>query len=67
MEDYHKKTLSIIEELQLSSRQVAEAIGKSTSVVSKKKKKENYNQFLSEDFEKLKNFYLQKLEKIKSI
>ncbi|MFB9121009.1 hypothetical protein ACFFUE_07380 [Bergeyella porcorum] len=65
--DTHKKTLAIIEELQLSARQVAEAIGKTTSVVSKKKKKENYNQFLPEDFEKLKNFYLQKLEKIKSI
>ncbi|WP_394265440.1 hypothetical protein [Bergeyella zoohelcum] len=63
----HEKTLFIIEELQLSARQVAEAIEKSTSVVSKKKKRESYNQFLQEDFEKLKRFFLLKLEKIRNL
>ncbi|CEN53394.1 hypothetical protein [Capnocytophaga canis] len=63
----HEKTLIIIKELELSARQVAVAIGKTGSAVAKKQNQENGNKFLSEDFEKLKSFYIKKLEKIKTL
>lgn len=63
----HEKTLMIINELELSARQVAVAIGKTGSAVAKKQNQENGNKFLPEDFEKLKSFYIKKLEKIKTL
>lgn len=63
----HEKTLMIINELELSARQVAVAIGKTGSAVAKKQKQNGSNMFLPEDFEKLKSFYVKKLEKIKKI
>ncbi|MFJ1424894.1 hypothetical protein ACILFS_01085 [Capnocytophaga canimorsus] len=63
----HEKTLIIIKELELSARQIAVAIGKTGSAVAKKQNQENGNKFLSEDFEKLKSFYIKKLEKIKTL
>ena len=65
--DYQKKTIFIIKELELSARQVAFAIGKSTSVVSDKINQVKSNRFLQEDFERLHKFYVKKLEKIKKI
>ena len=62
--DYQKKTMFIINELELSARQVGFAIGKSGSVVSDKKNQIKSNKFLQEDFERLQKFYIKKLEKI---
>ncbi|MDO5104475.1 hypothetical protein [Capnocytophaga sp.] len=63
----HEKTLFIINELELSARQVAVAIGKTGSAIVKKQKRVNYNCFLEDDFQKLKSFYVKKLEKIKNL
>ncbi|WP_312398183.1 hypothetical protein [Chryseobacterium sp.] len=61
------KALKIIEELQLSARQVAEAIGKSADTASDKIKQRKYNKFSDEDFDKLKSFYVEKLKTIKAL
>jgi len=60
-----EKCLFIIKELELSARQVAEAIGIKGISASKKMKNENYNIFSEDDFIKLKEFYVKKLEIIK--
>lgn len=59
-----EKCLFIIKELELSARQVAAAIGKSGSVVSDKIKNIKYNKFDEQDFEKLRDFYVKKMNKI---
>lgn len=60
-----EKCLFIINELELSARQVGEAIGIKGISASKKMKGENYNVFDEDDFTKLKACYVKKLEKIK--
>lgn len=61
------KCLFIIKELELSARQVATVIGKKQQTVSDKIKNRNFNKFLDADFEKLQSFYIEKLEKIKTL
>ncbi len=62
-----EKVLYIIELLELSDRQVADAIGVKYSSVSHKRRNIKYNKFTISDLRKLKECYLDKLRKIESI
>lgn len=59
-----EKCIFIIKEFQLSARQVGEAIGVSGSAASAKIKNENYNKFDEKDLENLRNFFVEKINKI---
>ena len=61
------KCLFIIKLFELSDRQVAQAIGSATKTANSKRKNDNYNKFLDEDYQNLKSHYLEKSEKIKHI
>lgn len=62
-----EKALYIIELLELSDRQVADAIGVKYSSISHKRRNIKYNKFTVSDLRKLKECYLDKLRKIESI
>lgn len=62
-----EKVLYIIELLELSDRQVSEAISKAISTVTHKRAQIGRNKFTDEDLQKLKNYYINTLDKIKSI
>jgi hypothetical protein len=62
-----EKALYIIELLELSDRQVADAIGVKYSSVSHKRRNIKYNKFTISDLRRLKECYLDKLRKIESI
>ena len=62
-----EKVLYIIELLELSDRQVADAIGVKYSSVSHKRRNIKYNKFTISDLRNLKECYLDKLRKIESI
>ena len=62
-----EKVLYIIELLELSDRQVADAIGVKYSSVSHKRRNIKYNKFTISDLRNHKECYLDKLRKIESI
>lgn len=62
-----EKVLYIIELLELSDRQVADAIGVKYSSVSHKRRNIKYNKFTISDLRKLKECYVDKLRKVESI
>ena len=62
-----EKVLYIIELLELSDRQVSEAIGKAISTVTHKRAQIGRNKFTDEDLLNLKNYYIEKLKKIKEL
>lgn len=62
-----EKVLYIIDLLELSDRQVGEAIDKKKSTVSHKRLNIGFNKFKEEDFKKLREFYIDKLDKIKQL
>lgn len=62
-----EKVLYIIELLELSDRQVAAAIGKALSTTTHKRLQLGRNKFTDEDLLNLKNYYIEKLKKIKEL
>lgn len=62
-----EKVLYIIELLELSDRQVSEAIGKALSTTTHKRLQLGRNKFTDEDLLNLKNYYIEKLKKIKEL
>lgn len=62
-----EKVLYIIELLELSDRQVAAAIGKAISTTTHKRLQLGRNKFTDEDLLNLKNYYIEKLKKIKEL
>ena len=62
-----EKVLYIIELLELSDRQVSEAIGKAISTVTHKRAQIGRNKFTDEDLQNLKNYYLEKLKQIENV
>lgn len=61
------KVLYIIELLELSDRQVSAAIGKAISTTTHKRLQLGRNKFTDEDLLNLKNYYIEKLKKIKEL
>lgn len=62
-----EKVLYIIELLELSDRQVSVVIGKAISTVTHKRTQIGRNKFTDEDLQKLKDYYIETLNKIKSV
>lgn len=62
-----EKVLYIIELLELSDRQVSEAIGKAISTTTHKRLQLGRNKFTDEDLLNLKNYYIERLKKIKEL
>jgi hypothetical protein len=62
-----EKVLYIIELLELSDRQVSAAIGKAISTTTHKRLQLGRNKFTDEDLLNLKNYYIEKLKKIKEL
>lgn len=62
-----EKVLFIINLLELSDRQVGEAINKSSSTVTHKRLKIGSNKFSEIDFKRLKDNCLEKLNKIQEL
>ena len=62
-----EKVLYIIELLELSDRQVSEAIGKAISTVTHKRAQIGRNKFTDEDLQKLKDYYIEKLRQIENV
>lgn len=62
-----EKVLYIIELLELSDRQVSEAIGKAISTVTHKRAQIGRNKFTDEDLQNLKNYYIEKLKQIENV
>lgn len=62
-----EKVLYIIELLELSDRQVAAAIGKALSTTTHKRLQLGRNKFTDEDLLNLKNYYIERLKKIKEL
>ena len=66
-----EKCIYIINELELSTKQAAYAIGVSITAIVNKKKMINRNEFSEKDFEKLKTYFIKdfelKLEKLRQL
>nr|DAK11345.1 MAG TPA: hypothetical protein [Caudoviricetes sp.]DAS88835.1 MAG TPA: hypothetical protein [Caudoviricetes sp.] len=62
-----EKVLYIIELLELSDRQVAAAIGKALSTTTHKRLQLGRNKFTDEDLLNLKNYYIERLKRIKEL
>lgn len=62
-----EKVLYIIELLELSDRQVSDAIGKAISTTTHKRLQLGRNKFTDEDLQNLKAYYIEKLREIEKI
>ena len=62
-----EKVLYIIELLELSDRQVSAAIGKAISTTTHKRLQLGRNKFTDVDLLNLKNYYIERLKKIKEL
>lgn len=60
----HEKAVHIIELFGIKPKKVAEIIGKSQSVVYDKLRGSDYNKFLDEQLEMLREFIIQNAKKI---
>lgn len=63
----HDKVIYIIQQLELSDSKVARAIQKSTSAATHKRMRLRDNKFTEEDFQRIHDFYLEKLKKIEML
>ena len=63
----HDKVIYIIHQLELSDSKVARAIQKSTSAATHKRMRLRDNKFTDEDFQRIRDFYLEKLRNIEKL
>lgn len=63
----HEKVIYIIQQLELSDSKVARAIQKSVSTASHKRLRLRDNKFTEEDYQRIRDFYLEKLRKIEML
>ncbi|GJH39868.1 hypothetical protein RCZ04_04180 [Capnocytophaga sp. HP1101] len=63
----HDKTIYIIQQLELSDSKVARAIQKSVSAATHKRLRLRDNKFTEVDYQRIKDFYLEKLRKIEKL
>ena len=63
----HDKVIYIIQQLELSDSKVARAIQKSTSAATHKRMKLRDNKFTEEDFQRIRDFYIEKLRDIEKL
>jgi len=63
----HDKVMYIIQQLELSDSKVARAIQKSTSAATHKRMRLRDNKFTEEDFQRIHDFYLEKLRNIERL
>ena len=63
----HDKVIYIIQQLELSDSKVARAIQKSTSAATHKRMKLRDNKFTEEDFQRIHDFYIEKLRNIENL
>ena len=63
----HDKVMYIIQQLELSDSKVARAIQKSTSAATHKRMKLRDNKFTEEDYQRICDFYLEKLRNIEKL
>ena len=63
----HEKVIYIIQLLELSDSKVARAIQKSTSAATHKRMRLRDNKFTDEDYQNIKDFYLDKLRNIENL
>ena len=54
--DYHKKTIELIETLEIKPKKIAEILGKSTSLIYSKMKSYKYHKFNEIDFELISDY-----------
>lgn len=63
----HEKVIYIIQQLELSDSKVARAIQKSVSSATHKRMRLRDNKFTEEDFQRIHDFYLEKLRNIEKL
>ena len=63
----HEKVIYIIQQLELSDSKVARAIQKRVSTASHKRLRLRDNKFTEEDYQRIRDFYLEKLRKIEML
>ena len=63
----HDKVIYIIQQLELSDSKVARAIQKSVSSATHKRMRLRDNKFTDEDFQRIHDFYLEKLRNIEKL
>ena len=63
----HDKVIYIIQLLELSDSKVARAIQKSVSSATHKRMRLRDNKFTEEDFQRIHDFYLEKLRNIEKL
>ncbi|SQA92490.1 hypothetical protein [Capnocytophaga ochracea] len=63
----HEKVIYIIQQLELSDSKVARAIQKSVSTATHKRLRLRDNKFTEEDYQRIRDFYLEKLKKIEML
>ena len=63
----HEKVIYIIQQLEISDSKVARAIQKSVSTATHKRLRLRDNKFTEEDFQRIRDFYLEKLRKIEML
>ena len=63
----HEKVIYIIQQLELSDSKVARAIQKSVSTASHKRLRLRDNKFTEEDYQRIRDFYIEKLKKIEML
>ena len=63
----HEKVVYIIQLLEISDSKVARAIQKSVSTATHKRLRLRDNKFTEEDFQRIRDFYLEKLRKIEML
>ncbi|EKY12198.1 hypothetical protein [Capnocytophaga sp. oral taxon 324] len=63
----HEKVIYIIQQLEISDSKVARAIQKSVSTATHKRLRLRDNKFTEEDYQRLRDFYIEKLRKIEML
>lgn len=63
----HEKVIYIIQQLEISDSKVARAIQKSVSTATHKRLRLRDNKFTEEDFQRIRDYYLEKLRKIEML
>lgn len=63
----HDKVIYIIQLLEISDSKVARAIQKSTSAATHKRMRIRDNKFTEEDFQRIRDFYIEKLRNIEKL
>ena len=63
----HDKVIYIIQQLELSDSKVARAIQKGVSTATHKRLRLRDNKFTEQDFQRIRDFYIEKLRKIEEL